>query len=180
MIVNMGKILFIQAIGAIGYGVLALSYYEKEKRQILFMQIFAYIFFTIHYYLLSGITGAICNFIGLGALITIYIFDKYKFKKKSLITSLFILLLFIINIISFQNIFSIFPMLASIIVLISFLDENENSIRGIGVVAALCWLVYAIAYKSYIAIIFEIVTLIGVGVAFLKNLYSRQTNKKVV
>ena len=165
----MENTLLIQAIGAIGYSTLALSYFKKEKRQILYMQIIAYIFFTIHYYLLSGITGAICNLIGLFALITIYIFEKYKLKDKLFASTIFILLLLIINIITFQNFFSIFPMIASIIVIISFLDDNENSIRIIGVVAALCWLFYAIAYKSYIAIVFEIITLANVCIALFKN-----------
>ncbi len=162
--------LIIQGIGAIGYTLLALSYFKKEKKQILFMQIISYVFFVIHYYLLNGITGAICNLIGLFALVAIYVFEKYKLNYKILVSAFFIVLLLIINIVSFQNIYSIFPMVASSIVIISFLENNENDIRGIGLLAAICWLVYAIAYKSYIAIAFEILTLINVVVAFLKNL----------
>lgn len=170
----MGEMLLIQAIGAVGYGTLALSYFKENKRQILFMQIIAYIFFTIHYYLLSGITGAICNLIGLFALVTIYLFEKYKWRNKLLVSIFFIALLLIINIMTFQNIFSIFPMVASIIVIVSFLEENENVIRGIGVISAVCWLLYAIVYKSYVAIIFEVVTLIGVCIAFIKNIRSKE------
>ena len=162
--------LIIQGIGAIGYTTIAISYFKKEKSQILFMQIFAYVFFVIHYYLLNGITGAICNLIGLFALITIYMFEKYKLKNKILVSTLLIILLLMVNIMTFQNIFSIFPMVASVIVIISFLEDNENDIRGIGILAAICWFVYAIVYKSYIAIIFEVITLINVVIAFLKNL----------
>ncbi len=61
-------------------------------------------------------------------------------------------------------------MLASTIVIISFLEDNENTIRWIGVLAAICWLLYAIVYKSYIAIVFEVITLINVIIAFIKNL----------
>lgn len=165
----MKQILLIQAIGAIGYSTLAFSYFKKEKKQILFIQIIAYIFFTIHYYLLNGITGAICNLIGLFALITIYFFEKYKLKNKLLISMFFMFLLLIINIMAFQNAFSIFPMIASIIVIISFLEDSEKIIRGIGVISAVCWLIYAIAYKSYIAIVFEVITLIDVCIAFFKN-----------
>ena len=163
------NILIVQTIGAIGYTTLALSYFKKEKKKILFMQIIAYIFFSIHYYLLNGITGAICNLIGLAALIIIYSFEKYKIDNKVLISILLMVFMFIVNIITFQNFFSIFPMIASIIVIISFLEDDENIIRGIGVIAAVCWLIYAIAYKSYIAIIFEVVTLINVCIAFIKN-----------
>lgn len=80
----------------------------------------------------------------------------------------------IINILSFQNIFSIFPLIASIIVIISFMMNNENYIRGIGVISALCWLVYAIVYKSYVSIVFEGFTLLGTFIAFVKN----STNSK--
>lgn len=164
------KMLIIQCIGAVGYATLALSYFKKEKRQILFMQVFSYIFFVIHYCLLNGITGAICNLIGLFALVVIYLFDKYKLHNKFLISMIFVLLLLIINIITFQNIFSIFPMIASIIVIISFLSNDENHIRIVGVISAICWLIYAIVYKSYIAIIFEVITLIDVCLALYKNI----------
>lgn len=164
----------VQGIGAIGYSTLAFSYYKEKKEQILLMQIIAYIFFTIHYYLLNGITGAICNLIGLVALVTIYVFEKYNLGNKLFISITCMLAVFLINIITFQNFFSIFPIIASIIVIISFLDNNEKNIRVIGVIAAVCWLIYAIAYKSYVSIVFEVLTLVGVLIALLKN----NNNKK--
>lgn len=163
------NIFLIQFIGAIGYTLLGISYFKKKKDQILYMQIISYIFFTIHYYLLNGITGAICNFVGLFALVVIYLIDKYKLFFKLHISMFFVALLLIINIATFQNIFSIFPMIASIVVILSFLVDDEDVIRKMGVLAAVCWLLYAIVYKSYIAIIFEILTLIDVIVALIKN-----------
>ena len=161
--------IIIQIIGAIAFATLAASYYKKEKKSILFMHIIAYIMFTIHYYLLSGVTGAICNVIGLFALLSIYISEKYKWKNKNIVACLFIAILFTVNIVTFQNIFSIFPMIASIIVILSFLMDNEDYIRGFGLISAICWLIYAIVYKSYISILFEIITLIGTLIAFEKN-----------
>lgn len=167
------KDIIVQTIGAVGYSLLALSYFKKVKKQILLMQIFAYIFFVIHYYLLNGITGAVCNFIGLFALISIYLFDKYNFKNKTIVVGLFIILLLIANIIAFQNIYSIFPLVASTIVLISFIDNNENNIRIVGIIAAVCWLLYAIVYKSYVAIAFEVVTLIDICVAYIQSILKK-------
>ena len=164
------KDIIIQAIGAVGYSLLALSYFKKVKKQILLMQIFAYIFFVIHYYLLNGITGAVCNSIGLFALISIYLFDKYNLKNKTITVGLFIILLLIENIITFQNIYYIFPLVASTIVLISFIDNNEKNIRIVGIIAAICWLIYAIVYKSYVAIAFEAVTLIDICVAYINSI----------
>ena len=118
--------IFTQFIGAIGYTTLAASYYKKEKKKILFMQIIAYVMFTIHYYLLNGITGAICNLIGLFALLIIYLYEKYNEKNKNLLAMSFIIVLIIINVGTFQNFFSIFPMIASVIVILSFLTDNER------------------------------------------------------
>ena len=148
------NVFLIQFIGAIGYTTLALSYFKKEKRNILFMQIIAYVFFTIHYYLLSGITGAICNALGLVALLIIYLCDKYNWGNKTVLSVIFMIFILVINIATFQNIYSIYPMIASVLAIYSFLLNNENHIRGIGLICAVCWLIYAIAYKSYVAIIF--------------------------
>jgi len=163
------KFLLIQFIGFLGYSTLAFSYFKKNKKDILFIQMFSYIMFTIHYYLLSGITGSVCNFIGLIALILIYLFDKYKFKNKNLLVLSIIPFLVVISCITFENIYSIFPIIASTIVIISFLTDSENIVRKVGVIAAVSWLVYAIVYKSYVAIAFEVITLISTTVAFIKN-----------
>ena len=161
--------ILIQIIGFIAFATLMISYYLKSKKSILFLHIIAYTFFSIHYYLLAGITGAICNVIGLLALLSIYIIEKYQWKNKSFIAGLFIIILFIINILTFQNVFSIFPLIASIVVILSFMSDSEDFIRAIGVISAVCWLIYAIVYKSYISIIFEIITLVGTLIAFAKN-----------
>lgn len=163
------KLFIIQLIGAIAYGLLCFSYFKKEKKQMLFVQIISYIFFGLHYFLLSGITGAICNFIGFLALLVIYLFEKYHLKNKLYVSFLFVIILIIANVMTFQNIYSIFPLIASVIATLSFLIDDENIIRKIGAVSAICWLIYAIVYKSYISIIFEIVTLIDVIIALFKN-----------
>ena len=167
------KDILIQFIGAIGYFTLAISYFKKTKREILFMQIIAYVMFVVHYYLLDGITGAICNLIGLFALLTIYLFDKYKLKYKKTMSIFFMLLLIIVNILTFQNVFSLFPMIASVVVIISFLTSREDIIRKIGLVAAICWLIYAIIYGSYVAIVFEVLTLISIIIAYFKTKKNR-------
>ena len=163
------KLFIIQLIGAIAYGLLCFSYFKKEKKQMLFVQIISYIFFGLHYFLLSGITGAICNFIGFLALLVIYLFEKYHLRNKLYVSFLFVFILIIANVMTFQNIYSIFPLIASVIATLSFLIDDENIIRKIGAVSAICWLIYAIVYKSYISIIFEIVTLIDVIIALFKN-----------
>lgn len=170
--------LVIQLIGAIGYTILAFSYFYKEKKDIVFIQIFSMIALSIHFYLLNGITGAICNIINSIALIIIYFFEKYNLKNKKLLILITIPLLILISLFTYENLFSILPIIAVSIVLISFLLSNENVIRIVGVISAICWLIYAIIYKSYVAIFFEIIIIISTIIAFLKNKNNKSCNKQ--
>ena len=136
--------LLIQLMGVVGYILLALSYYKKNKKDILFMQILSYIFFVIHYYLLSGMTGAYCNLIGLVAFVIIYLVDNSNIKNKRVIKLSLVPIVVLLSLFAFDNIFSIFPIIAIGVVMLSFSYDDERFIRFIGVVSALCWLIYAI------------------------------------
>ena len=162
------KFMIAQILGAIGYSLLAYSYFKKNKKEILFIQILAYIGFTTHYFLLDAKSGTICNILGFISLILIYFFSKNDKKKKILVLTL-IPLLIAMSYFSYENIFSLFPVFACLITFISFLSKDENIIRFIGIVSASCWLVYAIIYMSYSAIIFEIIIIISTVIAYNKN-----------
>ena len=157
-----------QFLGAVGYSLLAYSFFKKSKKEILFIQILAYIGFTSHYIMLKALSGTVCNILGFIALILIYFLDKDKKKKKILIYSL-IPILIIMSYFSYENIFSIFPVFACLISFIAFLKDDEDLIRFIGIISAACWLVYAIIYKSFSAITFEIIIIISTTIAYLKN-----------
>lgn len=157
-----------QILGAIGYSLLAYSFFKKGKKKILYIQILAYIGFTTHYALLNALTGTMCNIIGFFALILLYFLSNDEKKKKILVLCL-IPLLIIMSFLSYENVFSIFPIFACLITFNSFLSENENVIRFIGIISASLWLVYAIIHVSYSAIIFETVTVISTIIAYKKN-----------
>lgn len=162
------KEIIIQLIGALAFVFLMWSYYKKEKIKILYMQILASIIFTIHYYLLSGITGAICNFINVIILILIYLFEIKEKKKISLILVLIPIFTFVCFI-SWENIFSIFPIIATVLASTSFLCNKETNIRIIGIINCICWIVYGFIYLSYPGIIFNTITVITTTIALIKN-----------
>ena len=170
--------LIIQLIGVIAYAILAFSYFKKKKKDILFIQIFSTIAFAIHYYLLGGVTATVCNLISLLIIIIIYIFEKNNRNSKKILVLSTIPLLVLIALFTYKNIFSIFPIIASSIVLISFIISNEDVIRISGIISALCWIIYAIIYKSYAGIIFEAFSMFSTSIAFVKNI--NLNNKKIL
>ena len=174
----------IQLIGAIAYAFLACSYFMKKKKDILFIQIFSAIAFAIHYYLLNGITASVCNIISLVIITIIYFFEKFNGKNKKILIFITIPLLVLISLFTYENLFSIFPIIASTIVLINFIISNENTIRIAGIISATCWMVYAIIYKSYVGMLFEGIIIVTTFIAYLKNINLKNKkifkNKKVI
>ena len=65
-----------QLIGLAAFIVISISYWKKKKEKILFFQIISYILYTIHFYLLNALSGAIMDAVGIIGLIFIYYKDK--------------------------------------------------------------------------------------------------------
>lgn len=162
------KFLIIQFIGLIGYVLLSYSYFKKKKKDILLIQIFSYIMFILHYQFLGAITGSVCNLLGLLSFLIIYLFDVLK-KNKKILLCIIIPILLVISFLTYENIFSIFPIIGIVLAVLSFTTNNEDLIRRTGIVGAICWLIYSVVYKSYISIIFEAVTLVSVVIAYFKR-----------
>ncbi len=162
------KFIISQILGTVGYSLLAYSYFKKSKKEILYLQILAYIGFTTHYFLLDALTGTMCNVLGFVALILIHFISENEKKKKVLVLLLILLLIFM-SYLSYENIYSIFPVIGCLLTFTSFLSQDENTIRFLGIISAACWLIYAVIHVSYSAIIFQIVVLISTIVAYLKN-----------
>ena len=162
------KFLIIQFIGLIGYVLLSYSYFKKKKKDILLIQIFSYIMFILHYQFLGAITGSVCNLLGLLSFLIIYLFDVLK-KNKKVLLCIIIPILLVISFLTYENIFSIFPIIGIVLAVLSFTTNNEDLIRRTGIIGAICWLIYSVVYKSYISIIFEAVTLVSVVIAYFKR-----------
>ena len=162
------KFIISQILGAIGYSLLAYSFFKKEKRKILYIQILAYIGFTTHYALLGATTGTGCNILGLIGLVLIYFLGNDE-KKKKILVLILIPILIGMSYLSYENIYSLFPVFACLVTFNSFLSKDENKIRFIGIIATTCWLIYAIIHVSYAAIIFEAITVVLTIIAYVKN-----------
>lgn len=159
---------FIQILGMIAWGLLTVSYWQKKKLNLIVLQLIAYILYAIHFALLDGLSGALCNIAGIIVLFLLLI--KEKSNKKSYWMMLLILLLYIpIGIYSYSGLYSILPILASIIPLMFNWQKNIVVIKIGGIIGSLFWLIYALFVNSYSTIITEIIFIISTVVALFFN-----------
>ena len=166
---------YIQFIGALGYFLLANSYFSKEKKKLLIIQIASNIFLAIHFYFLSGIAGAICDIVSVISDTIIYVCDKKKVKNKVLLTIILIAFLFLSCFGTLYLVHSpftykeVFPIFATCMILVSLISNSKSFIRIVGLIAAICWLVYGIICGSVAGIFFEIVIIISTIASYIKG-----------
>ncbi len=165
----------IQLIGALGYFFLANSYFNKEKGKLLIVQIVSNFLLSVHFFLLAGIGGAICNMVCIFADIVIYFHDKYIGRRKVLLASLlivFLLVTFFATLHLSNETFTykeLIPIFATSMIIISLVTDSKNIIRLIGLIAAVCWLVYGIIFQSYAGIAFEVIIITSTIASYIRE-----------
>jgi len=131
-----------------------INYTIKNKKVILILNITATICFAIQYALLTAWTAFCINIIGTGRTIWFYINEKNNkiHDKFSLITV--ILLGIIAGGLTYENMFSLLPILANTIFTIGIWQSNIGIYRCSAVITDTSFLIYSIYKQSLLCIIF--------------------------
>lgn len=152
-----------QFLGLIYALFLLLSLFGKNTKQILFMQTISFLFKTIHYYLLGGLSGFVTSFI---SMIRNLIF--YRIKENYIISICFIFVYILIGIITFNTFFSLLPVIATIVYTIIINYNNPKYLRYGMFLTSITWLIYNIYINSYSGIFIQIVMIITNIVTIIK------------
>ena len=94
---------------------------------------------------------------------------KKKNKNENIILAIFIILYIVMGIITYNSIFSILPIIASIIYVIGIGNGNENIIRKTGLINMYLWLIYSISTFAVAGAIQNIILIISTHIAIRNN-----------
>ena len=148
----------------------------KDKKKCLFFYIISYSFFVINLILLGAYSGAINTFI---ALILTIISSRLNDKKFPMwLLLLFILLILIGNIITYSNVFSLLPAVASYIYLIILLLSNMKTIRRWTVLLRVLWIIYDYIVRAYTTFVIDIVSFISSLIAIYRLDIKKKSTEK--
>ena len=129
------------------------SVLQKDKKTILKCQNLANIFYAIQYTLLGAYPAAGTNLISTLRGLVFYENDK-KGKETSLaILILFIIIIAVVGLGTYQNIFSLLPLVITALYSYSIWQKNLTIFRIIFVIAACGWIVYNFHVGAYISLI---------------------------
>lgn len=139
---------------------LGLSYFAKNKRNIMLLCLIYCVFYGIHYLLLSAITGMLMTFISSIRNICFYTSAKKGRQNSHLSLIAFVLIGIFGMAFTYQNIFSIVSMCGNIISTYSVWQSSVFKYRVLSILVSICFLIYAISIGSIFAILTETCLLI--------------------
>ena len=169
--------MMIQTIGFIGYGLVGVSYLAKRKERILLWSLIGGLIIGLHFYLLDGLSGALCNLVGGGALLVIYIYDKCGKRNKLPLILLMIPVSAIIAWSSWAGPASLLPIFATTIILAGFISSQEKYIRIANAIGGTIWLIYGFVIGSISSMICETFIILMTVIALWKYRDGKTTPK---
>lgn len=119
------KYIIAQAIGLIAFIISLIAYHRKKKKDILVNMLLSNGFNLVHYFLLNAYSGCVTKILGIIRDGFIIIKEKYKFLSKKIFLLIFIVIYLIVGIMTYNGIFSLFPLVAALIYIIPVWNGNE-------------------------------------------------------
>jgi len=162
-----------QLSGGLAWAFLLYSYWKNGNNKIIYLQLFSCIFFATNYFLLGAFSGLL--------VVVFEIFRDYLYAKvKNPMKVFYICIPFyiIISIFSFENIISLFSVLASICDSYALTKKNKRVVI-LGILTYSLWLVYDIFYASYGTLIAEVFLIISNILVLIKYRIAYQRVDKI-
>ena len=151
---------------------IGISYLMDEKKYILFLAMIYCVFYALQYLLLGAYTGTLIVTVSLIRNLIFYINDKKHKKNNIFVLFSLIIIAIIFGLLSYVNIYCIFPIIASILSTYSLWQENIKLYKYIAILVSVCYIIYAISVPSISAVIMEaillILEIIGI-IKYIKN-----------
>lgn len=141
---------------------LLFSFWQKNRKQILFFQILDSSFDILQYFLLGAYTGSLISLLGATRA---YTFSK---TNNSFFLILFLMLYTISSLITYNGFISIIPLLAALIYTIVTWNKKEKNIRLFSILIFILWFIYDILVKAYVSSITDVTLIISNALAFYK------------
>lgn len=160
-----------QILALLSFIISLIAFHRDKKEKILSNMILSNILNLIHYLLLGAFSGVLTKII---AILRDYIIINKKNKKilNSKYTLIILIVLYIFAaIFSYNNIYSLFPIIAALIYIVSIWNGNALRTKKTAFFCEFLWLGYNIFVFSIVGIFSKIIAIISTYIA-IKN-YSK-------
>ncbi len=173
----LSQVLFI--LGAI---TILSTYFLKNRKLILAISIMACVIYSLANLFLGAYTGAGLNLVSILASVWFFI-DSEKRHKKSIISLITVSVLTlamtaVIIICGYENMISLLATVALMAFMYSIWQENLWVHKWLGIVTAVCWVIYQTYYNAFVGVITNVIFIIIDLVAIIRLYKDTRTKKE--
>ena len=140
----------------------------KEKKNIIMSKAIANFLYAIQYLLLGSITAFLTNLVGAVRNVWFNYNDSKKHQENIYVLLFFFAIAIIIGIFTYQNVFSLLPIIAMIIHAYLAWQQKAKVIRYGTALVIIIWIAYNIYIMAYVALLTTLVNLISTIVAIYR------------
>ena len=160
--------IYAQVIGFIALSFMCLSYQKNNKKDFLFIQILANIFYGLQYFLLNAISALASNIVSIIKTIVFFKFEKNNKTIPVTVLLIFEILILISGIVTYKDIFSIIPIFIACIYTYGTWQKNLKLTYSIGIISAILWIFYNFIVGAYVALIGSFIELFSSIIGIIK------------
>lgn len=139
---------FYQLIGLGALAAMALSFYQKGKRQIMVWQMAAFACFILHYALIGALSGSLCNVVQIVSMLLFTARDRFHWPVPAAAIPIF-LCYGVLAWYSYESPLALLPVIASLIGMLPFFQSKETVIKIAAIISDSLWLIYTVSVHSY-------------------------------
>lgn len=160
--------IIIQGIGFVALLFVIFSFQKNKRANLLLIMLGGLLLFVVHYSLLRAWTGAVMNLIEAGMVFVSFQKETKSWAKKRVWPYIFILLYFIVGLITSRSLVDYFPILAQTFGTIAVWQKNPRSIRFIMLAPRPLWFTYNFIVVSYAGMITEVFIFLSVVIGIVR------------
>ena len=161
--------LFAQIVGLLAVATFLLSYQQKKRKNIIVLNSTSRVLYIIQYIMLGAFEGAVLDVLGTISSVAAQNKDKGIIKKYLKIVFIAInAVIFIVGLLLYKNIFSLFPVIGVFLHTSAFWISDEKTIRKVSFLGSPFWLVYNLVSCAYGSAIGDVLSMLSIGVAIYR------------
>ena len=153
-------------------------YYGKNKKNILTAKLISDVLNVVQQGMIGAYTGACINVIAVAREIIFYHRGKWKWANSRLWLWLFILLMGLAPVLTWNGIVSLLPSIGSVLAVIAFYMEKPTYIRVIGLCSQIFWLLYSIFTINLGAILQNIILIFSAVLGLIRERTEQRKNEQ--
>ena len=166
-----------QAVGLIGIACSLISFQYKKREKVMLFQMIASAMFCIQLFMVGAVTGGCIDSISF-VRTAIFSQNDKKWASSPIWLYVFIIAMIGTGILTWQDGWSILPILGSVLSTIALWMKKASHIRIVSLFVGPCWLVYNIVHGAYTGAVNELLAMASIIIGIVRHDEKKSSENK--